>query len=146
MPLLLVFRHSLLRSSPPTILAATIGTSLIVLEVWLFWRVKADLGTAGLVGKTELSGGGEIIARGIYARIRHPRYAGSFVAIVGACVLAGTRVAWAVAAVWAVLMYSAIRLEEREMRARFGEAFEEYCRRVPRFVPVPMRGQERAKA
>jgi protein-S-isoprenylcysteine O-methyltransferase Ste14 len=145
-PCLLLFRHSLLRSSPPSVLAAVIGMSLIALEVWIFWRVKADLGAARLVGKTELSGGGEIIAQGIYARIRHPRYTGSFVAIVGACVLAGTRAAWAVAAVWAVLMLTAIRLEEREMRARFGQPFDEYCRRVPRFFPLPTRGQLRAKA
>lgn len=120
--------------------------SLIALEVWIFWRVKADLGAARLIGKTELSGGGEIVAHGIYARIRHPRYAASFVAIVGACIMAGTRAAWAAAGVWAVLMLTAIRLEEREMRARFGEAFEEYCRRVPRFFPFPARGQLRAKA
>lgn len=145
-PVLYYFRHSLLIGSPPSIPAAFAGTVLIALEVWIFWRVKADLGAAGLVGKTELSGGGEIITRGVYARVRHPRYAGSFVAIVGACVLAGTRVAWAVTAVWTVLMFSVIRFEEREMRARFGEAFEEYCRRVPRFVPLLLRGQERAKA
>lgn len=145
-PGLVLFRPSLLRSSPPTVLAAVIGMSLIALEVWIFWRVKADLGAARLVGKTELSGGGEIIVQGIYARVRHPRYTGSFAAIVGACALAGTRTAWAVAAVWAVLMLAAIRLEEREMRARFGSAFEEYCRRVPRFLPFPARGQLRAKA
>jgi protein-S-isoprenylcysteine O-methyltransferase Ste14 len=27
-----------------------------------------------------------------------------------------------------------VRLEERELRERFGTAYEEYCRRVPRFV------------
>jgi protein-S-isoprenylcysteine O-methyltransferase Ste14 len=145
-PCLILFRHSLLRSSPPPALCVAIGMGLIALEVWIFWRVKIDLGTARLVGKTELSGGGEIVARGIYARMRHPRYAGSFVAIVGACVLAGTRVAWSVAAVWVMLMLAAVQLEEREMRARFGRAFEEYCRQVPRFFPLPPRSQLRAKA
>lgn len=145
-PCLIRFHHSLLRDSPPTIIAAGTGLSLIALEGWIFWRVKADLGAARLVGKTELSGGGEMINRGIYARIRHPRYLGSFVAIVGACVLAGSRTAWIVAAAWALLMLTAVRLEEREMSARFGKQFEEYCRRVPRFFPLPGRDQERAKA
>jgi methanethiol S-methyltransferase len=87
------------------------------------------------VGKTELTGGGEIARHGIYARIRHRRYAGSFLAIVGACLLAGTRATWLTAGVWLVLTPSAISVEERELRTRLGAAYEEYCRRVPRFIP-----------
>jgi protein-S-isoprenylcysteine O-methyltransferase Ste14 len=88
------------------------------------------------VGQTELSGGGEVVHRGIYARIRHPRYIGSFLAVVGACCLAGTHAMWIVAAAWLVLTRIAIALEERELHNRFGASYEEYCRRVPRFVPV----------
>ncbi len=102
----------------------------------MFWRVQRDLGGARLVGKTELSGGGEVARSGIYARMRHPRYTGSFLAILGACLLAGTRLLWMVALAWAVLTRIAIALEERELRARFGAAYDEYCRRVPRFVPL----------
>lgn len=101
----------------------------------MFTRVKADLGGARLVGKTELSGGGEIAQRGIYARIRHPRYTGSLLAICGACLVAGTRVAWILAAIWVVLTRIAIAFEESEMRARFGASYEDYARRVPRFFP-----------
>jgi protein-S-isoprenylcysteine O-methyltransferase Ste14 len=42
---------------------------------------------------------------------------------------------WIVAVAWALLMLVAIAFEEREMRGRFGAEFEEYARRVPRFVP-----------
>lgn len=140
-PCLIFFRHRLLQDGPPSIASAAVGLLLIAVEVWIFWRVKIDLGAARLVGKTELAGGGEVVARGIYARIRHPRYTGSFLAIVGACFLAGTRLAWLVASVWALLMFTAIRFEESEMRARFGAAFEEYRRRVPGFLPLPVRGR-----
>ena len=112
------------------------GAALIALEAWIFWRVKHDLGGARLVGATELSGGGEIAHSGIYAHMRHPRYVGSFLAIVGACLVARTHAAWIVAGVWTCLMLAAILFEEREMRARFGDGFEEYSRRVPRFVPL----------
>jgi protein-S-isoprenylcysteine O-methyltransferase Ste14 len=115
--------------------ALALGLALIIFEGWIFWRVHRDLGTSRLVGKTELSGAGEIERGGIYAQIRHPRYTGSFLAIVGACFLAGTRAMWMVSAAWLVLMLVAILLEEREMRARFGAAFADYCSRVPRFLP-----------
>jgi len=115
--------------------AIAAGLALIALEIYILRCVTRDLGGARLSGKTELSGGGEIVSGGIYARVRHPRYAGTLCAVVGACLLAGTPRLWAVVAVWSLLLFSAIALEEREMRARFGAAYAGYCRRVPRFLP-----------
>jgi len=110
-----------------------LGFALLVFEVWLFERARRDLGTARFIGRTELSGGGEVVSQGIYGRMRNPRYVGSFLAIVGACLLAGTVRLWLVAAVWTILMRTAIGFEERELRNRFGETYVEYCARVPRF-------------
>jgi protein-S-isoprenylcysteine O-methyltransferase Ste14 len=132
---LIAFRHELFLFGVPSFWRMGLGFGLIAFEAWIFWRVQRDLGTAGFVGKTELSGGGEVVSRGIYARIRNPRYVGSFLAILGACFLAGTAALWIVAAVWAALMLVAIAMEEREMRARFGDSYLEYCRQVPRFLP-----------
>ena len=42
---------------------------------------------------------------------------------------------WIVASVWVILMLAVIAMEEREMRARFGQSYLDYCRRVPRFLP-----------
>ena len=139
---LILFRHDLFRRDWPPAWGVMVGLALIVFEGWIFWRVKRDLGAARLVGKTELSGGGEVVHRGIYARLRHPRYVGSFIAILGACFLAGTRGMWIVAAVWTLLTLLAIAMEERELRTRFGAAYEEYCRRVPRFFPLRAKTHE----
>src|ERR1700728_3096085 len=119
---------------PSTIRLAS-GLALIVFEAWVFWRVRRDLGTARLVGKTELEGAGEIERGGIYSRIRHPRYLASFLAILGACLLARTHILYLVAALWLALMAVIMALEEREMRHRFGAAYRDYCRKVPRFFP-----------
>jgi protein-S-isoprenylcysteine O-methyltransferase Ste14 len=140
---LAIFHRQLFRSNWPSAGMLILGLALIIFEGWIFWRVHRDLGTSRLVGKTELSGGGEIERGGIYARIRHPRYTASFLAIVGACLLAGTRVMWMAALAWLVLMLVAISFEEREMRTRFGAAYEDYCSRVPRFVPF--RGKSRSQ-
>jgi protein-S-isoprenylcysteine O-methyltransferase Ste14 len=56
-------------------------------------------------------------------------------AVVGACLLAGTRFAAITSGVWLALVMISILLEEREMRRRFGQAYADYCRRVPRFLP-----------
>jgi protein-S-isoprenylcysteine O-methyltransferase Ste14 len=119
---------------PPSLRVVT-GVLLLGFELYLFFRAKHDLGGARIVGATELSGGGEIVTCGIYSRIRHPRYLGSAFAIVGACLLAGTAWMWLAAAVWMVLTFSTILLEEREMRMRFGAAYLAYAGRVPRFFP-----------
>lgn len=136
---LVLWRGELFLHAWPSVWRALAGFSLLSVEVWIFWRVKRDLGAARLIGQTELSGGGEVARQGIYARIRHPRYVGSLLAILGACCLAGTRLMWSVAALWAVLTLLAIFLEERELRARFGAAYEDYCRHVPRFVPTAVK-------
>jgi len=130
------FRDELFRRDWPPAAAIAAGAALIVFESWIFWRVRRDLGGSRLVGHAELQGSGELQLCGIYARMRHPRYVGSLLAIMGACLLAGTRLMWIVSAVWAALMLAAILLEEREMRARFGAAYVQYCRRVPRFWPL----------
>jgi protein-S-isoprenylcysteine O-methyltransferase Ste14 len=134
--LLIIFHRRLFRATRPALWEIGAGLSLIILEVWIFSRVKKDLGTERLIGQTELSGGGEIVHGGIYSRIRHPRYIGSFLAILGACFLAGTGPMWMIAAAWLVLTRIAIMLEERELSNRFGASYAEYCRRVPRFIPT----------
>jgi len=133
---LIYFRDSIFRKDAPPVWSIALGIALVVFEGWIFWRVHRDLGIQRLVGKTELSGQGEIVQHGIYAHIRHPRYAGSFLAILGACLFGGTRTMWIVAGVWTVLTLTAIALEERELRIRFGSAYQAYCRQVPRFIPT----------
>jgi protein-S-isoprenylcysteine O-methyltransferase Ste14 len=132
---MIVFHRRLFRSAWPSAGALIIGLALIAFEAWIFWRVHRDLGTARLVGKTELSGAGKIERGGIYSRIRHPRYTASFLAILGACFLAGTPAMWMVTVAWLVLMLVAISFEEKEMSARFGTEYTDYCKRVPRFLP-----------
>lgn len=130
------YKTFLFRHDWPPVPSLILGLALILFEGWLFVRVRRDLGTARLVGKTELSGKGELASHGIYAHLRHPRYVGSLLAIVGACLIAGTLWMWVVAAVWTALTMIAILLEERELRLRFGKSYREYCRRVPRFLPM----------
>jgi protein-S-isoprenylcysteine O-methyltransferase Ste14 len=131
-----VFRHSLLAIIRPPWIAIAAGFALIGVEVYLFLRVERELGSRRLVGHAELTGTGKMHTGGLYAHVRHPRYTGMFCAVTGAALLCGTRLLWAILAIWWVLALLAIRMEERELVARFGNAYVAYRKRVPSFLPT----------
>ena len=77
----------------------------------------------------------QLITTGIRARVRHPIYLGHLCEIAGWCVGTGL-VALYVLAVFAVVTGAVmIRMEDRELEARFGEAYRKYRQRVPAVVP-----------
>ena len=71
----------------------------------------------------------------LYGVVRHPQYTGIFVALFGQLIHWPTipTVALFPVIVWAYVRLA--RREEREMLARFREAYGEYRRRVPMFFP-----------
>lgn len=136
--LLWIYRPLLLAAARPPWIAIAAGVALIGVEVYLFLRVERELGSRRLVGYAELTGTGEMFTGGLYAHVRHPRYTGMFCAVVGAALLGGTLRLWAILAIWWVLALIVIRLEERELAARFGPAYIAYRKRVPAFLPFRM--------
>ncbi len=115
---------------------------------WCFWSGAAITG-AGLLfsiwGRRHLGNnwsqavtvkeGHELITSGPYALVRHPIYTGLLLGFLGSAVARGEwRGLLAVALVFAVLWLK-LRLEERWMRAQFGEAYESYSRKVSALVP-----------
>ncbi len=133
--LLWIFRPLLLAAVRPSWVEVAAGLALIGVEVYLLLRVERELGGKRLVGHAELTGTGEMLTGGLYAYVRHPRYTGMFCAAVGAALIAGTPRLWTILAVWWVLALVVIRLEERELAARFGPAYAAYRKRVPAFLP-----------
>jgi protein-S-isoprenylcysteine O-methyltransferase Ste14 len=137
--LLWIYRSELLTAARPFWVMISTGMVLIGVEVYLFARVERELGSRRLVGHAELTGTGEIFTGGLYAHVRHPRYTGMFCAVVGAALIAGTPRLWAMLALWCLFALTVIRLEERELTARFGPAYIAYRKRVPAFVPICIR-------
>ena len=141
-PFLWRFRTQLLDSAHAAAWAIAAGLALIVADVVILRRVEHDLGAARMMGKTELSAGGELATHGIYTRIRHPRYTAMMASVLGVCLMAGTLLLWVASAVWLILALTAIALEERELRARFGALYEEYRGRVPAFLPFRLQHRD----
>ena len=77
----------------------------------------------------------KLITTGIYAAIRHPRYLQMYLSFVGCAFIANYLALYLVVALWLPGLYVIVLLEEKELRDRFGPAYEEYCRQVPRFIP-----------
>jgi protein-S-isoprenylcysteine O-methyltransferase Ste14 len=79
---------------------------------------------------------GTLVTVGPYSISRNPLYFFSFVGAIGVGLATETFTFGAVFALWFVLFYPAvIRAEEQRLRALHGARFEDYSRRVPRFVP-----------
>jgi len=129
------------------LLATDYGTSLPLLCLALLCLVGASaiatkrrrhLTPRIMSGIPELSAESEswnLLTEGIYARIRHPRYVELFLWILGYSCVANYSAPYIACLVLVPALYVIVILEERELKVRFGDRYEEYCRTVPRFVP-----------
>ena len=91
-----------------------------------------------LAGIPELSRGGEkgkLLTEGIYSRIRHPRYVEALLGVLGYALITNYLGMYILFVLTVPAIYFIVVLEERELRDRFGSAYEEYSGRVPRFFP-----------
>ncbi|MEW5984503.1 MAG: isoprenylcysteine carboxylmethyltransferase family protein [Acidobacteriota bacterium] len=94
-----------------------------------------------LTGVPELSRSdpGVLLTSGIYGRIRHPRYVEIVFVVLGYALFSNHLGAYVVAVLSVPALYLVVLLEERELRDRFGHAYEAYSRSVPRFIPRRLR-------
>lgn len=109
--------------------------------VWALWRMgwARVLFAAALfppeAGAEESRVPQRLVVEGPYRYVRNPLYDTDVGVIFGTALLSGKWFVLAVLAAYLVQLGMQLYLEERELKTRFGEAYERYCRRVPRFVP-----------
>jgi len=130
-----------------TLLGLDLGTKPVIMilagvvfaaAVLLKSRVQKQLRFASLSGIPELSKEkypGTLLTEGIYGRVRNPRYIEVFLWILSYALFANYLGSYIIVVLYVPVIYLVVRLEEKELRQRFGAVYEEYCRRVPRFVP-----------
>ena len=136
---LFLARRSLLATDFGTnYLLVVLGVLLEAASIWLWVPLHRYLSFSTMMGLPELAPEKyptALITGGIYSRIRHPRYVQVLLFIWGYALIANFPAAYAAAGLWLPGVFIIARLEEKELRDRYGAAYEEYCRRVPRFVP-----------
>ena len=77
------------------------------------------------------------VERGSYRFVRSPMYLGVILLVLGQALLLGREIlfAWAVVA-WLIFEVSLVTWEEPQLRRRFGESYDDYRRRVKRWLPT----------
>jgi hypothetical protein len=90
-----------------------------------------------LTGIPELSSNdpGHLVAEGIYARVRNPRYVEFLFFVLAYAAFANYAGTWVLYGLAFPAIHAVVLLEERELRERFGAEYLDYCRRVPRYIP-----------
>lgn len=114
-------------------IAAVLGTIVLLLGLWLFWRSHRDLGRNWSV-TLEVRKAHQLVTHGVYARIRHPMYSAIFlICAAQALLIANWIVGPAAVLAFGIMCYVRIPLEEKMMEAQFGQDFQDYRRTTSMF-------------
>ena len=78
----------------------------------------------------------EIVVRGLYRYVRNPMYVAASLVLIGEAILFES----VLILIYAAIVFSVFHLwvivyEEPTMRRKFGGSYEEYCRKVSRWIP-----------
>lgn len=77
-----------------------------------------------------------LVTDGVYAHVRHPQYTGLFLIVFGEGVVHWPTIVSVAAFPIIVAAYAVLaRKEEGQMLTQFGDAYRDYLRRVPMFIP-----------
>jgi protein-S-isoprenylcysteine O-methyltransferase Ste14 len=80
---------------------------------------------------------GKPLSKGVYAVSRHPSYFGFFLACVGTGIACASWVFLLCAFVWIVSWHFGVIEEERILLKKYGETYQQYMDRTPRWIGFP---------
>lgn len=132
-----------------TALIGLVSLGLVEWDSWIFgdW-VRYSVGAVLLVGGLALVGwgvtslgiqatsglNGHLVVEGPYRFSRNPQYVGEVIWLVGYAVLANSALVLICAGVGSALFLIVPFTEEPWLREHYGDAFDQYAARVPRYV------------
>jgi protein-S-isoprenylcysteine O-methyltransferase Ste14 len=133
------------------LLGADLGTNWSLIGIalvlscpmtWLELQYWRQLSISTLVGIPELSQQrkGRLLRDGIYGVVRHPRYLSAGIGLIASVLIVNYLGLYILVLSVVPPGYLMLVLEERELLDRFGDAYREYQRDVPRLIPRLRRG------
>jgi protein-S-isoprenylcysteine O-methyltransferase Ste14 len=115
--------------------ATWLGTGVMLLAIWLFWRSHADLGDNWSVS-LEVREEHKLVTRGVYQRVRHPMYVAIFLwCIAQGLLLPNWLAGWSALATFSLMYVLRVAREEQMMCEFFGEEYRAYMGRTGRLWP-----------
>ena len=124
------------KDPPQSIIISFSGLVLVVLGLILFVATVRLFGQYGKGSIMPWDPTQRLIVRGIYRHVRNPMHTGVFLVLFGeGLLLRSTPLLILVAAVVILHLFYIPLSEERGLESRFGEAYREYKRNVPRWIP-----------
>jgi protein-S-isoprenylcysteine O-methyltransferase Ste14 len=109
-------------------LVAAVGQAVRIVTIGLAYIIRG--------GKDHKVYAEELVTSGLYSHCRNPMYFGNFFLLLGLAIASNSWVFALVGIPLSLAMHKTIvAAEENFLRTRFGAKFDEYCARVPRWVP-----------
>lgn len=134
-PLYILSARGELRRPPVWGAAELLGLCAFAAGVALMAWCMTDFVRRGRGTPNPLDPPRKLVARGPYRRTRNPMYVAAVAAILGeALVFRSPALGVYAAAVLLVFHLFVVLYEEPSLRRRFGAAYDEYCREVPRWL------------
>lgn len=113
-----------------------IGLLPVVVGACVYLVCAWDFAVTGLGTPAPIDMPRKLVAKRLYRFMRNPTYVGVTWLVVGQAMLFGSGRAFVyIVAVWIVAHLFVVFYEEPVLRRKFGMEYEEYCRRVPRWLP-----------
>ncbi len=111
---------------------------LALFALAVFARCAWDFVTSGRGTPAPYDPPKRLVVRGLYRYVRNPMYVAAISLLLGEAVLFRSRALFLYTlAAFAFYSLLIIGYEEPKLRRTFGEEYERYCRRVPRWLPWP---------
>lgn len=138
--LAVIFRNFLLGERLDFGLLSWLGVPVLILGLVLNVWTGRQMSLKSLVGYPELKlSEGRLVSAGPFSVVRHPTYLAHILMLAGVFLITGY-IGTGFLALFDLLISDSviIPLEERELEERFGDAYREYKKRVPKFLPKPV--------
>ena len=122
-----------------------IGVGLLALSVGIGTWAAGQMGWARLLFCGALFPPGQtaqendvpqkLVVRGPYRYVRNPLYITDMTLMAATALVTQNWAMWLLLLAYIAQLVMQLRLEERELRARFGKPYDRFCQLVPRFIP-----------